>query len=1575
MPEVSLKSLEDRAAKGVLTNTHPRLTEDGLADVILLPEDLMEGAGNFLETDAHGNPRGFVLGQPPKITGRYPYVGTDPGRVTRQTDTPVDPAQTSFAVRILTEGAPPPELLGGSVLPRPAKPLLLTTKATVAGFPASSPQHPYWATYTDVRLGRDTPFAPAVKLPPVAQGQSLRLKLPETVPVGVTHRRIWITHPGQSSSSEPAQMRAQILVRASIFEVELNGPYVYSTLRPLGTGLPAPGKPVGQFRRERKYARAGTYRFYAVAANASGTSLPSQPFGPITVAIDPYWGPDSGAGYGTLRFSRSALPADSTGWYAYVVRDNQANLLFAPATGAGLTKPLPPEVFSIDFWGWDASDEVAKRDSYALSPSSLPVEDTTALPAPDSPLEEPEVFGASRLGPGRYFARTSDDADGEESPLSEAASRDLADDEVLHVVFANPVNKLPNATFVEQGADGLPLFYGVSGTGGAGSASLDAGELVIETDGPQTGATPEVLTEEMATDRTREWGVGARLAAQAPRRGALAGSFEAVLRETDSAGAVTDTVLATASSLGEVSYHARIKPAGQSGLSWGPGTVRHQVLYRFSGATKNMVARVSRQLVDDYAYSFRRREDVPGSPSNPNPEPEATADPAGSVALEPAPAPAQAPETGVQQVPDIPGSAGAVLQQDGFEAGIPSGFALVQENAVCAREAGAALAGSWGLASRKPAGGANAAAFIRKTFDAPALLSARSSIGVSAKRRVPTLPTNGSVTIAEVGRASDGEPFAWLDLDARNERAELAVTAPPKNSGSVVTTLDEGGTATQRSTALVATRQRSSLTLDFDPEATPLAAGAVLVTVGDETASVPVRTETPGATAQVNVEIRNGAAARGQVMVVLGAPQPNDRNVSYSYLSAVVEAGDTPDTVADKLRAYSTNPNWQHDYWAVSGAGRNVLLTAKIIGPTPYPDSFLSASLVTKGMGETHVSARITSVREGAMPVGGDTKETLARRISEADLPGHVATLSGSTVDFEALEPGAEAGASYSAGGTNATGTMTTFIVGAQDDAQAVAQKVAATYAANAYHSVSAEDNKVVFAASSSGAKLDAAFSPGPTETGATMQTTVQGSIDLVAYARDSGGGVRQKRVLENLTNATVFDHGVGVTGATQDEAVVAVWASTGGAQKTLRSLFERLDLGAHDAGHVALGVTSESSPSLTWEAYADELVITDRGETYYRYHDYLGRRLRQVHGFFRPGQPALNTLYLQGWRQAVIPGEEYTAGVFARWAGLLGGAKPFYLYGVTPMGEEKPIGCITDPATGGAGLVGTSHGWQELEYSFTVPDGCYLLRLASRGVGEGEIVCQELAVSLGPILKRTPFYATEGSYVCALDSSTPFMWEESWWGRERRLLDVDVEEAPGTSSNLAYRAADAEAGPFDAPVYDPASLAQKNVVRVDWLPSGNGLATPALRAPTPRLEYRLLVGSKPLATLLKEDRTELDGGAIFTKLDEYAEPPEVVYTRRPGARFRRTPVFGPTPNNPPFELEVFTPEARRFIEDRAGMVPLVVEAWDRAITIEVSGDVRFERQQPDAHKNGRRYGRYVAKVPEAWITDVRDLA
>jgi hypothetical protein len=421
--------------------------------------------------------------------------------------------------------------------------------------------------------------------------------------------------------------------------------------------------------------------------------------------------------------------------------------------------------------------------------------------------------------------------------------------------------------------------------------------------------------------------------------------------------------------------------------------------------------------------------------------------------------------------------------------------------------------------------------------------------------------------------------------------------------------------------------------------------------------------------------------------------------------------------------------------------------------------------------------------------------------------------------------------------------------------------------------------------------------------------------------------------------------------------------------------------------GRNHLGVTWESSPSLTWELHTDTVSISERGLNYFREHDIVGNWLNQIFAYYRLSQPLSDELFIQPDDRdgrdplyAVIPGATYTVSAWIRSNNPT--ATPMRPVVITAHAIDPSLTYELGDVTNSPGLLGEA-GWTEYQITVTIPDNCHAISLRSKDVGAGEYVMQELVASPGTTPDRSGAYATSGTYEATFDIRTPKgRTNFCFWTRRRVPLGAIVDaSAPGTSVSVLYRSADPDPanpdlpGPWSASYSDPALVPDKPFVQARFTCTGSGRATPRITTGSPFIEYVNMVSlGQRMSTLLLPDRTELPGGTAFKKLKGRSTRPPEGRRRLPSGQLIDDPkLFPPVGYLPECELYVFTEEARDYLESN-WKKPFVNELFGReACRLMFSGELNFEQESRTVTEapDGTRYGIWVAKVPWSQVTQV----
>ena len=737
-------------------------------DVINAPADIFEGGGDLVTFDREGRPLRadgtplLSIEKTEQRDGWFAYAGRAPEGVdgpTRQQQSPLPPNQSSWAAfQPIFRGDLPPTLLTAARLPIPNKPLMVVEDADVMGFTATTDLQPDFLALT---FGKGQPgsvrhskLSPAVMIPKISHGQSIKALLFDQVSPGVTHIGIWKTAPGTSTRTNPGTFYMQREVDISDHNPgfwELTGPF--RTDRPAlsrnETVLATPGRVTLRFRRDNTASRPGEYNAFVVWTDEHGESLPGPMSGTVTINPDPYYQTydDEGnvepsiAGRGELVIERPPNPPpNATGWRAGVFVEGEDYVVYYSREALGNEQPLPLSWRYVETPGWSSAgdNEFSKNDTEFLVRRDRPTENTSGLEDPTDTPAEPIVFGANRPAAGTWHGFVTDSLRGKESLPSEAASVTITDAQTFRIVYQDEVNAVPNAENTEVDPDGLPLdqvttIPETSPGVPSGTVKVVGKEVVMTTAAAGQSVAPDNATAWMYVSHDRDWRMRVEMSAQDPQEGIFSGYAEAVLQEKNAAGTITSTTLFTLNSPGRA-HHRRTVFSSDTNLAgkpnaikWSSSTRQGRILIRYGGATKNLTIRVGYRILGDGSHETRRLPvgpiyvgrfnpaDTEAEPQ-PEPEPELETPPGGGsgptdppeVPPPPEPIPAAEPTLVVWPSPERPDSVGTLLEPvHDYETGMPPARweQVVAGNATLTRETTGSLSGAGFLRSQKTVAG------------------------------------------------------------------------------------------------------------------------------------------------------------------------------------------------------------------------------------------------------------------------------------------------------------------------------------------------------------------------------------------------------------------------------------------------------------------------------------------------------------------------------------------------------------------------------------------------------------------------------------------------------------------------------------------------------------------------------------------------------------------------------------------------------------------------------------------------------------------------------------------------------
>lgn len=1544
MPDSGPQSVADRT-RGILTNVHPRRN----GDLIPIPEDVMENRGDFVNIDASGNPEGLKIVRIENPDGWDALVGTTPNDTRQQNSSPLLITRPSFADDMPFVNGPPAPSPNDPLLakiPQAQIPLLKAIKADMVGFPGTTPQKPLWYAYGWYNYARRTGPGPPVPFQ-VAQGQGVRVAW-EKPPSNVEGVTLYVSEPGTTTATNPGILREQWTLLFNQYKLN-----TYDLTRYIN-GPPAPGinlsylfppsPPIVRIQ-PGGWTIGGEYHFYATQATPEGETLPSNAYN-ITI-------PSYVTGSHLEIYRPWYMSAGATGWYVYMQKhedeaaggkDAMGRLFWRTSRadhGAGEGRdypiaigPTPTSPFghnSIPTSG----DVTEGHGAYDVDVDShaLPTENTSGIPAPDSEPEIPLAFGASRPGPGQKYVRTVDRVGNRRSAASDVATINIASDEILRIIHRDHTNLLANGDNIELDANGLPLDHTVVLTGG--TARVEGRELVLETLSAQSGTTPSDTLDSVPVDRTVEHAAWGWLKVRDPRSGTLAGSVEVVLRELNASNAATDTVLFTYTLAGDYEYHRTISPAGTSGsgvLAWQSGTVKAGLVIRFSGASKNMHARSYRVILKDHKHKFR----LEGEP----PDTEQHRPPGSQQQISLSPEVAPPPETFPFPTPDRLKLVGALREAVDFEPGMPAGWTQTTTGGgTIARSAGAALSGSFGLKlSDASTSSPNSRASFTKVFDSGGSHEA----GLHRKIRPALLP-NGKLTLGGIARP-DGTLFIWPETGSLSESSTLTIDSSPTDAGNF-TVVPDGASA---AVAVVATKQVEQLSVSQ----APTASGTIALNIGGTRYNIP----TVGGAKEIVQLTLQAPRANGYLTINLGG-------IRYDI---PVNVTDTAATAAEKV-ARTSFPGWTVEWRPPTGGyggntpasklpvgGNTVTFTATAAGPRTD---------ATYQRGTSGTPGSITPIQQGT----ADTAAELADRIAAMSF-GPLWTVShtpgSTTITLTAVQAGPKTAPSVDWGTTGANGTISTLTPGAVDSPSDLAARIrAATFTG---WTVSGSGVQVILTANAAGFKRDLRIDPASTGVRYHFETTQQGKdADLTAHYKDDSGTIYSRRLMASLSSSTIYNVEATVEGAGTDNATIHFWGSTGSAAKDHLWRIENVSLVDYPAGMVDAGVSAEAAASETWEIHVDDIKVTDKGESYFEEYNDSGEKVGQFHHYGIPTQPLRDDIGIQEWREPCIPGLQYAISAQLRTDNVPidAPAKPVFITAHFEDGSHKDIGDVT----GLSGISGT-HDWYEPPPTLIIPEpGCFELGYQSRNLSSGEIVVQRVVMSPGTVPKRTRVYATSGEYVATLPVATPYQAQNTEWGHLRRSMGIVGDVSDGGSLAAVYRSAQSIARlPIETYQSDPLTVPDRPVVgvKITFACDGTIDTLPVLKSGSPYAKYDLFLGGLPLPTLLRENGTEFDGGAIFAEIMMWTDPPEVAMDVASGLHLRPQLLSENAASLPTSPLWVFTQDAFREIV-KEWYKPRVVETDEERLSVLLSAEPTWERIGQLHVVDGKKYS--VWQIDLAW--------
>lgn len=448
---------------------------------------------------------------------------------------------------------------------------------------------------------------------------------------------------------------------------------------------------------------------------------------------------------------------------------------------------------------------------------------------------------------------------------------------------------------------------------------------------------------------------------------------------------------------------------------------------------------------------------------------------------------------------------------------------------------------------------------------------------------------------------------------------------------------------------------------------------------------------------------------------------------------------------------------------------------------------------------------------------------------------------------------------------------------------------------------------------------------------------------DLYTQAYSAGTAQTAVKIGTGITNGTILTAElVGAGGGTQSGSLSS-WYSKGGTGATSeRQLWNQQFLLDWSAGLIAsprAGGMLQSVASQTFTLDLDSLQLTDQGEIQFIETTDAGVIINQEQYYLPVGSVPRDDLFLRGYFDAVMPGDQYVSAIRARYKGIATPATPCVFTAYLQDGTTQEIGsCFPED-----GVMGEAAWADYVSEIMTIPTNCFRVGMHSRGIAEGEWVVQDFCFSPGTVPIREVSYPTTATITHTLDTRAA---SGGYISMERIWIDrgTIVEVPAGCTATTEFRSANVIGGPFEPPDWttDVTQVPPNRMAQFRITFNTDTTNTPVLKSGTPFVEYGLMWAGAQVSSLTREDRSEFPGGVLVSQMDiPYAAAPHSILFL-PSGRVKRERTGSPVGMIPFFILGIFTEDAALEIEETCLDKDFWVEARDKLYKVRFTNQVEF---------------------------------
>lgn len=374
---------------------------------------------------------------------------------------------------------------------------------------------------------------------------------------------------------------------------------------------------------------------------------------------------------------------------------------------------------------------------------------------------------------------------------------------------------------------------------------------------------------------------------------------------------------------------------------------------------------------------------------------------------------------------------------------------------------------------------------------------------------------------------------------------------------------------------------------------------------------------------------------------------------------------------------------------------------------------------------------------------------------------------------------------------------------------------------------------------------------------------TSVGDLYIQLYTGANATHGPRYHVERNITNGAAIVLEVVAAGAGTEQGALQAFVKYGDGSRRMLLDEELIPWSDLTLWRAFVGGVRKSTTAVTYVLDIDDILVTERGSLVYEEFTENGEDIEQAYLLLQPGQPVLPGMFLHAEPVTVEPGEVYTVGIKARWAGIEEGgvSYPFHIVAYDLDGEKHDLGCLVDNDAFVDGAKGT-RGWTHLTMTLPpIPARCFELAWESRDMQPGEYVAQSPSLSKGTEAKLSVTFPTTGSHRVRLDTNTPRSNDGLMpLGRTWRSFSAKHDPAEGCTVTQAAWGSDLASMADATPVQvDPALVPQRRYAWVEYQVQGDGFHTPEIPWKAPRVEYELDVSD----CFLMEDDSEMPGGVV----------------------------------------------------------------------------------------------------------------